>query len=55
MKTVKGLRSTNWWLQNRHGDVKVQHGEYSQYYNNYLWFQMGTGNTGDHFLKYMIV
>ena len=26
MKKVKGLRSTNWWLQNSDGDVKYSTG-----------------------------
>ena len=31
VKNVKELRSTNWHLQNSHGDgCKVQHGEHSQ-------------------------
>ena len=27
VKNVKGLRSTDWWLQNSHGDVKYSIGD----------------------------
>ena len=46
IKKVKGLTSTNWKLQNIHGECQVQHREYSQCYgNNHGRCQVGTGNT----------
>ena len=38
---VKKLRTTNWQLQNSHGDVKASLGnmvDITIFYNNYAWY-----------------
>ena len=55
-KKVRGLRSTNWQLQNSHGDVKYSIGNIVNSIVITVWCQVGTGNIGGGPLgKYMIV
>ena len=46
MKKVKGLRSTNWQLQNSHGDVKHSIGNIVNNILLTIWCQVGSRLTG---------
>ena len=46
VKQVEGLRSTNWQLQNSHGDVKYRLGFIINNTVITVWCQVGDGNTG---------
>ena len=56
VKKVKGLRSTYWWLQNSHRDVKYST---RNIVNNIVITMYEPGGYwkywGDHFIKYVIV
>ena len=53
-KKVKGLRRTNWKLQNSHRDVKYSTGNrVNNIVINYVWGQVGTGNTTGNTLLYI--
>ena len=50
MKTVKGLRSTDWQLQSSHEDVKYSIGNIFNNIIMTMYSQVGTGNIGKNLL-----